>query len=176
MFLLALPGRDDIRDTESDTERTGHPRTSAQDLLDIALDFDDTGVIEQDQVTEDEQQQQQHDWGPLIPPSFWEMVWSSPQLQNTVRESYTGPQDDFLLKEIERSQMATIEEELPTIWIPALIVTHVTGEETLVVKARPLSEEAGGQYHSDVFSLIADDSDHDELAEPSTIPILIPSD
>ena len=102
IFLVALPERYDEVDSESEAGTDASPESrSTIRALDEVLPLPDNSPELSPGLDEDET--------PTVRfmDSVWQAVWASPRLKTSVRETYSGPADDDVLKNLASRQILT---------------------------------------------------------------------
>ncbi|KAK5454989.1 hypothetical protein LTS15_005709 [Exophiala xenobiotica] len=97
IFLLALPNNDDAADgdVKSDTQGSSISRGTLHDIdFGTSMDLSFNPEPSRSSETLDEEAE------PQVIEALWEAVWSSPQLDHCIRETYNA-EEDTLLKALE---------------------------------------------------------------------------
>lgn len=128
VFLIALPEREDFEDNirDTDTERSLGTRSTVRNL---GVN-DDAAIVDAELLPASPQDEI---FGESVTDAgftsdLWATVWASPQLRNSVRESYAGPGQDETIKRIamHQDQQDHIEraQRKYGIWIPGISINN----------------------------------------------------
>lgn len=186
IFLIALPERVDLEDdvTGTDTERSPDNRSTVFSELEVDddLTFSWEGILRSPSSLVAEDAGDEDIIDPEVSNSIWATVWASPQLRESVRESYEGPALDAHIKHIalrQDQQDSLKEAQLEYgVWIPGISINNKKLSSPRLVPSLynstimdPIRNIMGGtispspHYMTNAFNAIADALEADEQVE-----------